>query len=81
MRKMLFSDQKDKSILIVQDIFYKSLDPIHKEGFKKFQIQEKGIVVRDDPAATVLYYKFLPRNSQVNSIERGIDESTRREVG
>lgn len=59
MRKTLFEDAKDQSILIIQEQVYLSLDPSHREGFLPLDLLEKGIVVRDDPAAKKLYYQFL----------------------
>jgi class 3 adenylate cyclase len=59
MRKTLFEDAKDQSILIIQEQVYLSLDPSHREGFLPLDLEEKGIVVRDDPAAKKLYYQFL----------------------
>ena len=59
MRKTLFSDMKDRSVIIIQEIIFQSLDPVYRQAFKKIDLKEEGIVVRDDPAATVLYYQFI----------------------
>lgn len=59
MRKTLFEDEKSQSILIIQEQVYLSLDPSHREGFLPVDLVEKGVVVRDDPAAKKLYYQFL----------------------
>jgi hypothetical protein len=59
MRKTLFEAETARSVLIIQEKVYHSLDPSHRNGFKMMDLKELGIVVRDDPAATRLYYQFL----------------------
>jgi hypothetical protein len=59
MRKTLFEAEKSRNVLIIQDVVFQSLDPSHRVGFKALDLKEAGVVVRDDPAATKLYYKFL----------------------
>jgi class 3 adenylate cyclase len=62
MRKTLFEANKGQSVLIIQEQVFQSLDPSHRNGFRVFNLQEAGLVVRDDPAATKLYYQFLDEN-------------------
>ncbi|HYX36077.1 MAG TPA: 7TM diverse intracellular signaling domain-containing protein [Oligoflexus sp.] len=59
MRKTLFPEVKDRSIIIIQEIIFQSLDPIYRLKFIKIDLREAGITVRDDPAATALYYHFV----------------------
>jgi len=59
MRKILFEAEKGRSVLIIQEVVYQSLDPSHRAGFSLMDLKELGVVVRDDPAATKLYYQFL----------------------
>lgn len=59
MRKSLFESEKGRSVLIIQEKVFQSLDPSHREGFNAMDLKEIGIVVRDDPAAVKLYYQFL----------------------
>lgn len=59
MRKVLFAAEKRRSILIIQEIVYMSLDSAYREDFELLDIKEKGVVVRDDPSARKIYYKFL----------------------
>ena len=63
MRKVLFESEKQRSILIIQEMVYLTLDPQHREGFELLNLKEMGIVVRDDPSATKLYYRFLDQNA------------------
>jgi class 3 adenylate cyclase len=69
MRKVLFEKDKRRSVLIIQDFVYQSLDPAHRLGFQVLELKDKGIVVRDDPAATRLYYQFIERGleKEINS--------------
>ncbi len=59
MRKTLFQAEQGRSIIIIQNVVHDSLDPSHREGFIELDLKEMGIVVRDDPAATHLFYQFL----------------------
>ncbi len=59
MRKTLFESEKSRSVLIIQELVYQSLDPSHRAGFICLDLKERDIVVRDDSAATKLYYRFL----------------------
>jgi class 3 adenylate cyclase len=61
MRKTLFEAEKGRNILIIQEVVYQSLDPSHRSGFQAIDLKEVGVVVRDDPAATRLYYLFLDK--------------------
>ncbi len=61
MRKTLFQAESHRSVLIIQAVVYQSLDPSHRAGFLALDLKDKDIVVRDDPAATQLYYQFLDR--------------------
>jgi hypothetical protein len=59
MRKTLFEAEKGRSVLIIQEVVFKSLGPSHRTGFTGMDLKEIGVVVRDDPAASKLYYQFL----------------------
>jgi len=59
MRHILFENEKDRSVLIVQEVVYLSLDPSYRAGFAPVDLEMRGLVVRDDPSATKLYYLFL----------------------
>ncbi len=59
LRKTLFESEQHGSIIIIQELVYQSLDPSHREGFMAMNLKEIGFVVRDDPAATHLYYQIL----------------------
>lgn len=59
LRKTLFEAEKGRSVLIIQEKVYQSLDPSHRAGFIAMDLKELGVVVRDDPAAVKLYYQFL----------------------
>lgn len=59
MRKNLFEAEKGRSVLIIQEKVFQSLDPSHRAGFISMDLKELEIVLRDDPAATKLYYQFL----------------------
>lgn len=63
LRKILFSDERRRSILIIQEIVYKSIDPNFREGFEAINLKEIGVVVRDDPNASRVYYRFLDSSS------------------
>lgn len=67
MRKTLFDNEKDKSILIIQEQVYLSLDPSHREGFVAIDLEATGVVVRDDPGARKLYYQFLKAETSVQN--------------
>ena len=59
MRKSLFDKKSDKSVLIIQDVVYRSLDPKHREGFTSYDLSGSKMTVRDDPSASRLYYQFI----------------------
>lgn len=59
MRKVLFDEEKRRSIFIIQDIVYRSLDPEHRQEFQLVDLKQLGIVVRDDATATQLYYRLV----------------------
>jgi class 3 adenylate cyclase len=63
MRKTLFEAEKGRSVIIIQEVVYQSLDPSHRAGFIPMDLKELGVVVRDDPAATKLYYQFLDQQT------------------
>jgi class 3 adenylate cyclase len=63
MRKTLFEADKGRSVLIIQEKVFLSLDPSHRCGFASIDLKELGVVVRDDPAATKLYYQYLDQDS------------------
>jgi class 3 adenylate cyclase len=58
MRKILFPET-NRSVLILQEKVYRSLDPSHREGFIEISLKQQGIAVRDDSAATHIYYQYL----------------------
>ncbi|WP_218110049.1 7TM diverse intracellular signaling domain-containing protein [Oligoflexus tunisiensis] len=59
MRKIILKDKEPASILILQERVYKSLSKGEREDFTVFDLIEQNVVVRDDPAASKLYYRFL----------------------
>lgn len=59
LRKSLFESDPSGSIIIIQELVYQSLDPSHREGFVVMNLKDSGFVVRDDPAATHLYYQIV----------------------
>lgn len=59
LRKSLFEADLSGSIIIIQELVYQSLDPSHREGFVAMNLKESGFVVRDDPAATHVYYQIV----------------------
>ncbi len=69
MRKTLFEAETGRSILIIQEVVYLSLDPSHRHGFVAMDLKELGIVVRDDPAAVRLYYQFLDQKTVVQTAQ------------
>jgi len=70
MRKSLFEADREKSVMIIQEVVYRSLDPSHRENFKVIDLKELSLVVRDDPAATKLYYQFLDQEEQSSANHR-----------
>lgn len=62
MRKSLFEADRERSVMIIQEVVYQSLDPSHRKDFKVIDLKEMKVVVRDDPAATKLYYQFLDQD-------------------
>jgi len=63
MRKTIFDADMGRSVLIIQELVFMSLDPAHRQGFVLLDLKERGLSVRDDPAAVVLYYKFLDQQT------------------
>jgi hypothetical protein len=59
MRKALFKDGLKQSVLIIQENVYESLSIELRSQFIEEDLQELGIVVRDDPSAIKIYYQFL----------------------
>ena len=59
MRKYLFQNLEDKSVLIIQDLVYEKLSPALQEGFTRFDLREAGLKVRDDDRATSLYFQLF----------------------
>lgn len=73
MRKCLFESEKGHSILIIQELVYHNLDADRQNGFNVIDINELGVVVRDDPEAVRVYYKFItPRASAAIEKERQV---------
>lgn len=68
LRKTIFEAEPTGSIIILQELVYQSLDPSHREGFVAMDLKENGFVVRDDPAATYLYYQVLTGSKQVTPL-------------
>jgi class 3 adenylate cyclase len=66
MRKMLFDKESERSLIIIQEIVYRSLDPSHREDFQSIRLKERGILVRDDPAAELLYFRILTEESKAS---------------
>jgi class 3 adenylate cyclase len=60
MRKTLFAEESaQRSIVILQEKVFASLDPILRTEFSMVDLKAQGLTVRDDPAATRLYVKFI----------------------
>ncbi|HET9237871.1 MAG TPA: 7TM-DISM domain-containing protein [Oligoflexus sp.] len=59
MRKKILRDMAPSSIIILHEKVRASLQRESLEGFVEYCLQDHGAVVRDDPAATRLFYKFL----------------------
>jgi hypothetical protein len=59
MRKKILRTMTPSSIIILHEKVRASLQRESLEGFVEYCLQDHGAVVRDDPAATRLYYKFL----------------------
>lgn len=59
MRKYILEEDQGSSIIILQSRVYESLDRERRDGFKKFDLREHRITVRDDSGATCLYYMLL----------------------
>ncbi|MDQ3231285.1 MAG: hypothetical protein M3Q07_05640 [Pseudobdellovibrionaceae bacterium] len=59
MRKVLFH-KVGASVLILQARVFLSLDREQADTFTECNLEDIKIVVRDDPAATKLYYRYLP---------------------
>ncbi|HYX35592.1 MAG TPA: 7TM diverse intracellular signaling domain-containing protein [Oligoflexus sp.] len=58
MRKTLFEGEKPRSVIIIQERVYHSLDREYRTNFIEVNLREKGLLIRDDPAAVRLYYQF-----------------------
>ncbi|HYX38805.1 MAG TPA: 7TM diverse intracellular signaling domain-containing protein [Oligoflexus sp.] len=67
MRKLIQQDHVHASIIIVQERVYQSFDREYRRQFIEIDLQKAGIVVRDDSAATRLYYKILDHDSSANN--------------
>jgi len=63
MRKILCPESQ-RSVLILQEKVYKSLNPSRRKGFVELNLKQQGIVVRDDSAATHIYYQFLSEQQE-----------------
>jgi class 3 adenylate cyclase len=59
MRKMILHNMVPSSIIILHEKVRGSLPRESLDGFVEYGLKDHGAVVRDDPAATRLYYKFL----------------------
>ncbi|WP_218109965.1 7TM diverse intracellular signaling domain-containing protein [Oligoflexus tunisiensis] len=68
MRKILFGGEKPRSVIIIQERVYHSIDRDHRTDFIEVNLKEKGLVIRDDPAAVRLYYRFLDQ-TQVDTVK------------
>jgi class 3 adenylate cyclase len=59
MRKTIFPDGQDASVIIIQEKVYESLSRVRRKEFSEIDLRQNGITVRDDPGAVKLYYKYL----------------------
>ncbi len=59
MRKILAKDHPDRSVVVLQEAVFRSLDEKLKFGFQEVDLKSAGIGVRDDSAAERLYWKIL----------------------
>jgi class 3 adenylate cyclase len=72
MRKMILEGMAPSSIIILHEKVRGSLSRESMVGFVEYCLKDHGAVVRDDPAATRLYYKFLRSEAD---IEHGPDSA------
>ncbi len=59
LRKTLSEGEQHRSIIILQEIVFSGLRPELRESFVKVDLRERGLHVRDDPAAASVYFKYL----------------------
>lgn len=59
MRKIILKDKDAGSIIIIQERVLLSLDAHEASEFTEYDLKKNGAIVRDDPAATKIYYKFI----------------------
>jgi hypothetical protein len=55
----MFNGVTNSSIIILHEPVYLSLLTNQREIFKELNLKDQGITVRDDPAATKMYYSIL----------------------
>lgn len=76
MRKTLFAEESSQeSIIILQEKVFASLDPTLRTEFSMVDLKAQGLTVRDDPAATRLFVRFIrnqyePHSPQVTPFVR-----------
>jgi class 3 adenylate cyclase len=69
MRKSLFSQDLDSSVLVLQERVWSSLKADDRRNFIEVNLEEQGLCVRDDPLATRLFYRCLDEDA-VQPVQR-----------
>lgn len=63
LRKAILESGKPQSIMICQERVIISASQFLRERFQKIDLRQKGIVVRDDPAATTAYIQYFDQGT------------------
>ena len=59
MRKVLWGDKLQESVIILHERVYASIDPSAYPQFTRHQLKQNDMVVRDDPSAEYLFYRQI----------------------
>ncbi|WP_141730958.1 7TM diverse intracellular signaling domain-containing protein [Oligoflexus tunisiensis] len=65
MRKILLKGRQAANIIILQERVFKSLDRQSRLDFQVYDLKENSLIVRDDPAATRLYFRIIASRSNL----------------
>ena len=71
MRKVLFGQHMEHSVIILHEHVYSSLDQTQRAGFSAYPLRQKNILVRDDPSAERLFFQKVSRPDMQRA---GIDQ-------
>ena len=66
MRKKIVMDSPQRNILILQESVYIGLSELDRSEFHTLELTKNGLVVRDDPTAAKLYYRFISTSFEEN---------------